>query len=77
MALAWKMVTINPPMILDQPQEFDDNLHERKYGEWNPSLPKTMYELVYFTPVLYNSYRDNTPVSKGGIGNKPIDYSII
>ena len=75
--LARKMVTISPPMITDQPQEFDENLHDEVYGQWNADLAASddKYALVYYQSVLYNSYRDTTPVSKGRVGNKPIRYN--
>ena len=69
-SIAWKFATISPPLIVCQPEKFDDKLIDPEATHWNKDL-KT-FSLVYTRPVVYRSYHGMMAV-QGWAGNAPIE----
>ena len=65
--LAWSMITIQPPMVIDTPSEFSEDIHERQKRQWKAELDS--YVLVYMRPVLYESH-DGEVAKIGWVGNE-------
>ena len=52
-SLAWSMVTLQPPMVIDTQEKFDDEHHERQHGYWSEDRPSD--PMQYFRPTLFRS----------------------
>lgn len=70
--VAWKMLTIQPPMIATFPTEhkYDRSLHDKDGDNWDSSLKSSDYELVFFNPALYYTYQDKKPQVLAEVGNR-------
>ena len=65
--LSLKMVTMQPPMIVDTTEEtFDKRVHEKACDLWNRELKEA--PIYYLRPVLYFSYEGEVK-QKGEVGN--------
>jgi len=67
--LAWDMVTTQPPVVIDTPPHFSEEIHERQYTQWDEDLMN--YDLSYMRPVLYYSCNGKLAL-KGWVGNKTL-----
>ena len=67
--LAWNMVTTQPPMVIDTPPDFSEEVHERQYTQWDEKLES--YNLSYMRPVLFYSCNGELAL-KGWVGNKKL-----
>ena len=47
------MVTVQPPMLIDVQEKFDEEHHERQYCYWSKYLPRD--PMLYFRPTLFRS----------------------
>lgn len=65
--LAWNMITVHPPMVIDTPKTFSEKIHERQSKQWKEGLTK--FDLVYMRPVLYESCNGEV-AKKGWVGNE-------
>ena len=68
-SLAWKFATISPPLIVSQPEKFNETLIDREATHWNDSL--SAFSLVFTRPVVYRSYHGMLG-AQGHAGNAPI-----
>ena len=65
-SLAWRMVTLQPPMVIDAvEQKFDEKHHEPLYGYW---LPHLSGQMQYYRPTLFRSCMGELAI-KGSVGN--------
>ena len=74
--VAFKMVTMQPPMVIAYPSQFiSDSMQHKQETFWDEELAKSgKYELEYFKPVLYSSCEEDIPIKVGHIGNRPISH---
>ena len=63
--LAWNLLTAMPPLIVAQPESFDENVQQRMYPYW---VEGSSNELKYFRPVLYFNHTGGI-AAKGWVGN--------
>ena len=55
--LTWRFTTLPTPLIMCQPNKFDDKIHEPQFGHWDKQKQKADdYTLIYLRPVVYRSY---------------------
>lgn len=67
------MVTIQPPMVIDYPTKFSEDVHIKQSSQWcDEDQDKT--DLAYFRPVLYSTCEQPRPIVKGLVGNKPVMF---
>ena len=64
-SLSWDLLTALPPLILAQPESFDEKIEERMFPYW---IKGSSSELIYFRPVLYRNYTGNV-AAKGWVAN--------
>ena len=69
--LALRMVTIQPPMVIDYPSKFNDDVHIKHSSQWRDEY-QDRTDLVYFMPVLYSTCEPSLPIIKGLVGNTPL-----
>lgn len=69
--LALRMVMIQPPMVIDYPKKFSEDVQDKHSSQWCDEY-RDKTDLVYFKPVLYSSGEQAMPIRKGLVGNKPI-----
>lgn len=68
--MAWKMLTIQPPMIATFPTEkkLTRRFHDKDSTHWDPQLEE--YDLVFFHPAVYRTYDDKSPTIQAEVGNR-------
>ena len=54
-----------PPLIVAQPERFDENVQQRMYPYWDEGSSS---ELIYFRPVLYRNYTGDV-AANGWVAN--------
>ena len=64
--LAWKFVTLPNPLIVCQPEKFDDQIHDQEGRYWDEQANEC--ELVYLRPVVYRNY-EGIVARKGWVAN--------
>lgn len=72
--VAWKMLTIQPPMVIafPSPGEYNDDVHEKDYFSWNYELEGSKnYKLSLLKPALYYFHKNKKPQIKAEVGNLP------
>ena len=69
--IAFKMITIQPPMCIDYPLQFNDDMHTPQASHWCEE-DQDKLDLYYFRPVLYSTCEQLLPIRKGMVGNKPL-----
>ena len=67
--LAWKFVTLPSPIVVCQPDTFDDHIHNKLSAYWTPIQPPQPYKLIYVRPVVYRSYHGHLE-QKGLVANQ-------
>lgn len=67
--VAWSMLTVQPPMVIDAQLKFNKDLHEQKFREGHSRL-KAGDNLVYYKPTLFRSYQGEI-ACKADVGNIP------
>lgn len=65
--LTWGLATAWPPLIVAQPGEFREELHDREFQYWDRS--NQSLKLYYTRPVLFHSCEGRVGV-KGWVGNR-------
>ena len=66
--IAWKMMTLNPPLLPSQPDKYKEEMHDPFYRNWK--VASGPFDLIYYLPVII--YADSGHVAcKGLVGNKP------
>lgn len=66
--IAWKMLTLNPPLLPYCPQEYCEEMHDCHYDTWKVQKGH-FYDLIYYRPVVV--YADSGYIAcKGFVGNK-------
>ena len=70
--VAWKMLTIQPPMIVTYPSEENYNpvVHDKDTKRWSSKLKDSEYDLVFFKPAVYYTFEEKKPVVKAEVGNR-------
>ena len=70
--LALRMVTIQPPMVIDYPTKFCEDVHEKHSSQWRDEY-QDKTDLIYFKPVLYATCEPKSqPMKKGLVGNETL-----
>ena len=64
--LSWDMVTLVPPAIVAQPNEYHDEWQEKRYSYWKQE--NTDQVLNYYHPVVFFSALGHV-ACKGEVGN--------
>lgn len=67
-SLAWRMVTLQPPMVIDVQQKLDEEQHEREYHYWSDDMASDRLE--FFRPTLFRSCMGELAL-KAWVGNHP------
>ena len=70
--IAWRFVTEPNPLIVCQPAEFCDDLHDKHYGDWEEPMEWKFY-LLYARPVVYSSYHGHI-LRRGFVGRVTNKY---
>lgn len=71
--LAWKMVTIHPPMIVATPESFDASIHAPQFlnretkNDDVEALNSSDYEIEYIRPCLFNTFKETDVVKPGHV----------
>lgn len=72
--IAWKMLTLNPPLLPYCPQKYCEEMHERHNDTWKVKKGH-YYDLVYYRPVVV--YADSGYIAcKGFVGMKKSESPI-
>lgn len=72
--LAWKFVTLPSPIVVCQPDTFDDHIHNKLSAYWTPVQPPQPYKLIYVRPVVYRSYHG--PLEQKGLVANLVESTI-
>lgn len=68
--LAWKFVTLSNPLIVCQPEVFDERIHCREFDHWDKKKPTS--KLIYTRPVVFRNYAGRL-ASQGWVANTDTD----
>ena len=72
--LSWNMVTLVPPAVIFQPNEYKEDWHDKRITYWKEISSNS---LIYFCPIFFYSSSGRIGC-KGVIGNEFVnDYTII
>lgn len=70
--VAWKMLTIQPPMIVSFPSKdkYNKDVHDPDGPHWDTKLTQLEEsKLIFFQPALYYSHKSKKPKVKAEVGN--------